>query len=177
MIIPNGVANGIWPHGNQSILYKAWKFHRKPWKERDIHIYVNLDVKTNKNRRKQMDIICQKSELAADCSTHRLNYSEYLEELGNSKFVFSPNGSGPDCHRTWESIIMGAIPIIEVSPMVSLFDNDNVIIVKDYQKVTLDLLLDAERKMTHRVVENSKAFRRHWKPEIEKALEECKRQI
>ena len=30
---------------------------------------------------------------------------------------------------------MGAIPIIEVSPMVSLFDGENVIIVKDYQEV------------------------------------------
>lgn len=44
-----------------------FKISRKPWKERDINVYVNLDVKTNKHRQNQRDIICGKSELAADC--------------------------------------------------------------------------------------------------------------
>jgi hypothetical protein len=37
---------------------------------------------------------------------------EYLELVSRSKFVLSPPGNGPDCHRTWESIYLGAVPIV-----------------------------------------------------------------
>ena len=37
---------------------------------------------------------------------------EYLRLVSQSKFVLSPPGNGPDCHRTWESIYLGAIPIV-----------------------------------------------------------------
>jgi hypothetical protein len=32
--------------------------------------------------------------------------------LSNSQFVLSPPGNGADCHRTWEAIYLGAIPIV-----------------------------------------------------------------
>ena len=37
---------------------------------------------------------------------------KYREMVSNSKFVISPPGNGPDCHRTWEAIYLGAIPIV-----------------------------------------------------------------
>ena len=36
----------------------------------------------------------------------------YRELILNSKFVISPPGNGPDCHRTWEAIYLGAVPIV-----------------------------------------------------------------
>jgi hypothetical protein len=33
--------------------------------------------------------------------------------LRDTKFVLSPPGNGPDCHRTWEAIYSGAIPIVK----------------------------------------------------------------
>lgn len=37
----------------------------------------------------------------------------YREHLRNSKYVISPPGNGPDCHRTWEALYMNAIPIVK----------------------------------------------------------------
>ncbi len=37
---------------------------------------------------------------------------EYLNLVSKSKFVLSPPGNGPDCHRTWEAIYLGAVPIV-----------------------------------------------------------------
>lgn len=37
---------------------------------------------------------------------------EYRAIVANSRFVLSPPGNGVDCHRTWESIYLGAIPIV-----------------------------------------------------------------
>ncbi len=37
---------------------------------------------------------------------------KYREMLSNSAFVLSPPGNGADCHRTWEALYLGAIPIV-----------------------------------------------------------------
>lgn len=36
----------------------------------------------------------------------------YHERLRNSLFVPSPRGNGIDCHRTWEAIYAGAVPVV-----------------------------------------------------------------
>jgi hypothetical protein len=48
------------------------------------------------------------------------------------KFVLSPNGAGLDCHRTWEALILGCIPIIQNSLLAQkLYKNLPVIIIDD----------------------------------------------
>ena len=37
---------------------------------------------------------------------------DYRELVSKSQFVLSPPGNGADCHRTWEAIYLGAIPIV-----------------------------------------------------------------
>lgn len=36
----------------------------------------------------------------------------YKKLLGDSRFVLSPPGNGVDCHRTWEAIYLGSIPVV-----------------------------------------------------------------
>jgi hypothetical protein len=36
----------------------------------------------------------------------------YLDTLSRHKFVASPEGNGIDCHRTWEAIYLGVVPIV-----------------------------------------------------------------
>lgn len=40
---------------------------------------------------------------------------QYRELLLNCKFVISPPGNGVDCHRTWESQFLGAVPVVKRS--------------------------------------------------------------
>jgi hypothetical protein len=47
------------------------------------------------------------------------NPDDYLNTLGKSAFVISPEGNGIDCHRHYEALIMGAIPIVEYSPLAA----------------------------------------------------------
>ena len=35
-----------------------------------------------------------------------------MRDIKKSYFVVSPDGNGKDCHKTWESIYMGSIPIV-----------------------------------------------------------------
>jgi hypothetical protein len=56
------------------------------------------------------------------------------------KYVISPMGQGMDCHRTWEAIILGCIPIVKTSPLDTLFNGLPILIVKNWSDITQDLL-------------------------------------
>lgn len=51
-------------------------------------------------------------------------------------FVVSPHGSGFDCYRTWEAILMGAIPIVKRSPIDAVYAGFPVVIVDDWSEIT-----------------------------------------
>jgi len=55
-------------------------------------------------------------------------------------FVLSPHGNGLDCHRTWEALCLGCIPIVKTSPIDNLYKNLPVLIVNNWVDVTHDLL-------------------------------------
>jgi len=50
-------------------------------------------------------------------------------------FVLSPHGVGLDCHRTWEALALGCIPIVKSSPLNPLFDDLPVWIVEEWSHV------------------------------------------
>ncbi len=57
------------------------------------------------------------------------------------KFVASPGGGGPDCHRTWESLALGCIPIIKRCGLEDgLFDGLPVLLIDDWNDITQELL-------------------------------------
>lgn len=42
-----------------------------------------------------------------------LSSADYHREMAQYMFVASPRGNGIDCHRTWEALLVGSIPIVE----------------------------------------------------------------
>lgn len=58
----------------------------------------------------------------------------------NFAFVISPHGDGLDCHRTWEALCLGCIPIVKTSSIDKLYDDLPVLIVKDWKDITSELL-------------------------------------
>ncbi len=57
-------------------------------------------------------------------------------------FVASPFGRGMDCYRTWEALLMGAVPIVRRSPITQVFDGFPVAIIDDWREVTQNRLED-----------------------------------
>jgi hypothetical protein len=58
----------------------------------------------------------------------------------NFKYVISPHGNGLDCHRTWEAIFLGCIPIVRTSALDPLFEGLPVLIVREWSHITQRLL-------------------------------------
>lgn len=55
-------------------------------------------------------------------------------------FVISPHGGGYDCHRTWEALCLGCIPIMKKSQISHLFDDLPVLIVDTWGDISENLL-------------------------------------
>jgi hypothetical protein len=67
---------------------------------------------------------------------------ESWSKMINYKYVISPLGNGLDCHRTWEAIILGCIPIVKTSVLDPLYIGLPVLIVQKWSDVT-QVLLDS----------------------------------
>jgi hypothetical protein len=56
------------------------------------------------------------------------------------KYVISPFGNGLDCHRTWEALLLGCIPIVKKSELDTMYEGLPVLIVNEWSDVTQELL-------------------------------------
>ena len=69
-----------------------------------------------------------------DRTTSWNNQSKY-------SFVVSPFGNGYECHRTWEALVLGCIPIVKTSGIDSLYEDLPVLIVNDWIDISSELLI------------------------------------
>lgn len=55
-------------------------------------------------------------------------YHDYLSNIAISKYIISPSGDREDCFRHWESLLLGCIPISNISKdkYYSLFGDDMI---------------------------------------------------
>ena len=66
----------------------------------------------------------------------KLKRIELWREKTRYAFVVSPHGNGLDCHRTWESLVLGNIPIVKRSSIDPLYEGLPVVIVDDWREIT-----------------------------------------
>jgi hypothetical protein len=74
----------------------------------------------------------------------------------------SPIGHGLDCHRTWEALILGSIPIVKSSPLDSLYDGLPVLIINDWREISKDLLKDTINKFKQIDFNYDKITSKYW---------------
>ena len=67
-------------------------------------------------------------------SVRGLTIPQYLQQLSDHKFAFSPPGNGVDCHRIWECFYLGVIPIVKRSPHTENYKDLPVLIIDDWNQ-------------------------------------------
>jgi len=65
----------------------------------------------------------------------KLKRIELWREKTRYAFVVSPHGNGLDCHRTWESLVLGNIVIVKRSSLDPLYEGLPVVIVDDWRQI------------------------------------------
>lgn len=51
------------------------------------------------------------------------------------RYGFSPHGNGLDCHRTWEMLFYGMIPVVKTSSLDVLYRDLSVVVVSEWSEV------------------------------------------
>ena len=81
-------------------------------------------------------------------------------------FVLSPEGAGMDCHRTWEALMLGCVPIVRRNALAPLFANLPVWIVDQWSEVTAHNMEQFALKSLACTYDFSSLFLRHWQDRI-----------
>jgi len=92
-------------------------------------------------------------------------------------FTLSPFGMGYDCHRTWEALALGSVPILHTSPLDPLFEGLPVLIVEDWSEVT-PAKLEAERKrFAEEIFDFSSLYLEYWLALIQNTVRPPRRKM
>ena len=65
---------------------------------------------------------------------------QFYFDLATHPFTLSPPGAGPDCHRHWEAMALGSIPIVLRSPATKILDDLPCLQVDSWVEVTRERL-------------------------------------
>lgn len=82
-----------------------------PTPKRSISILSSFSIETNSIERSKAIEFSKSNSDVFQMPTFT-SPKKYRDMVSNSAFVLSPPGNGADCHRTWEAIYLGAIPIV-----------------------------------------------------------------
>jgi hypothetical protein len=158
--IPLGLANRRWVHGNVDELEEV----NQEEIERDALVYMNFDINTNKGKRAEVYNLFRHQDYVfyADSKPFR----EYLRDLKSSKYSLSPPGAGIDCHRIWESVSVGTVPIVERCHNISFYEDAPIMIVDDWNSITEELLEEKYDSFMDVSFDNSVMSMEHWINEI-----------
>lgn len=103
-----------------------------------------------------------------------LDHALYFETLPSYKFVVSPEGNGIDCHRHYEALIAGCIPIIERNPLTEeKYRGCPVLWTTDYSEITPDYLTAKYEEMKTQVYDFSALFLSFYPAEVQTEIKRC----
>lgn len=121
-----------------------------PLEERIPKVYVDFSWTTNvtpaPSGARLVDLRPEIVELLASnpLVVHQdapLPRAEMWRRKGHYAFSLSPHGHGLDCHRTWESLILGQVVLVPSSPLDPLFEGVAAFGLRSWSDITLDNLV------------------------------------
>jgi hypothetical protein len=113
----------------------------KPISERILKIYTYhhffMNGKYCFDRRDSLNMIPHNLQ---EIQKERQHVYDTFENAVKYAFISSPHSNGLTCHRTFEAIALGCIPIVKKSCVDELYDGLPVLIVNEWSDINEDLL-------------------------------------
>jgi hypothetical protein len=103
---------------NRAIFLNGWALYKNMQRlSAKVHaklprILFGFKVNTNPKERTVALNVLRSSSSAHEIRT-KPHPVEYFRLLNRYEFVASPEGNGPDCHRTWEALYLKTLPIVK----------------------------------------------------------------
>lgn len=156
--LPIGIANSQWAHGKTEILERVM-IETKPNPKTKL-LYVNFSVDTNPDIREPLrNLLTSKGY---EFTFPNLQWQDYLYELSKYKYAICPEGNGPDCHRIWECLYLGVIPIVKKSVAFVQFDDLPILFVGNWNQINDNFLNSQLTKFESKKYNTDKLNMKYW---------------
>ena len=136
----------------------------KPFTEREAKAFCNWHFSLDRADRKECADVLDKS--VCYFQKQPIPMADAWELQSQYQFVLSPHGAGLDCHRTWEALLLGCIPIVKKAKMNDLFEDLPFIEVEDWGQINQAFLDDAKKQLSQKGFNQEKLLMRYWKKQI-----------
>lgn len=103
-----------------------------------------------------------------------LKPEDYFKSLPNYKFVISPEGNGIDCHRHYEALLAGCIPIVEHNDHIKQkYKGLPILYTTDYSEITTEYLEKKYEEMINQTYDFSILSYTFYPENIQKVMKYC----
>ena len=131
----------VTPPYEQESLIKTVKNDSLPFWERTLKCYANFHfLMTTKHGYDRKDAVKMVDKTLVFYEPTHIPREDTWKAQSKYAFVICPHGGGYDCHRLWEALILGCIPIVKKSNIDELYQDLPVLIVDQWEDITEDLL-------------------------------------
>jgi hypothetical protein len=127
-------------------------------------IYMNFYRRIrngNNPRRGLYERFLSKPWITVEGGFYHVPMEQFYEQIASHPYVLSPPGAGPDCHRHWEAILLGSIPIVLKSEATRILDDLPCLQVENWDEVTEDRLVEELPGLKERF-NNTEALKKCW---------------
>ncbi len=108
--------------------------------------------------------------VGGDCINQRINITmtnpDFYDCIKDYKFILSPPGAGEDCHRTWEALYLGCIPIVRSSNINELYEDLPIVVVESFDIISEQFLNMKYSEIAEKKLQNkynySKLYNKYW---------------
>ncbi len=116
------------PVDQEKVIFDIKKYNYKNFYDREIKCYANfhfsMNAKYGYDRRDALKNIDKSLVYYESTQTNRKSTWETQSKYA---FVISPLGNGLDCHRTWEALALGCIPIVKKSNLDIMYTDIKIL--------------------------------------------------
>ena len=134
-----------------------------PFWDRKIKAYSNfhfqMNTKFSHDRRDAINMI--NKEIVYYEPTEIKRIETWKNQLTYA-FVISPHGNGLDCHRLWEALVLGCIPIVRTSPLDKMYIDLPVLILNKWGDLTQELLEKTVNSFKDKIFNYDKLTLKYW---------------
>lgn len=68
------------------------------------------------------------------------DWSENIKDIQNYKYCLAPPGVGPDTFRTWESLLVGTVPIVFRTCVDELYEDLPILVIDSFEQINEEFL-------------------------------------
>jgi hypothetical protein len=135
----------------------------KHWSDRKNRVYLCFTQGPYEGRKKFLEYVRAGKCPVCDYCSDTMPAIDLWKKYGEYKYVLSPHGNGVDCGRSWEIMLMGAIPVIEYWPGAVGYAQAGLAATTVTQPEELtEQLLEAWGRQFHRGSDPAKLTAAYW---------------